>query len=83
MGWRWHQLDHMQIICVLLQTDNHASIPQLFFFTGRMPLLQPKQQHQSTEGINYKYNNAVQWYGDCAGNTDEENSSVFSIIRMC
>jgi len=25
MGWRWHQLDHMQIICTSLQTDNHAS----------------------------------------------------------
>jgi len=25
MGWQWHQLDHMQIICNLLLTDNHAS----------------------------------------------------------
>jgi len=25
MGWQWHQLDHMQIICTLLQTDNRAS----------------------------------------------------------
>jgi len=24
MGWQWHQLDHMQIICTSLQTDNHA-----------------------------------------------------------
>jgi len=24
MGWQWHQLDHMQIIFTLLQTDNHA-----------------------------------------------------------
>jgi len=23
--WLWHQLDHMQIICNTLQTDNHAS----------------------------------------------------------
>jgi len=22
MGWQWHQLEHMQIICTLLQTDN-------------------------------------------------------------
>jgi len=21
MGWQWHQLDHMQIICTSLQTD--------------------------------------------------------------
>jgi len=25
MGWQWHQLNHMQIICTSLQTDNHAS----------------------------------------------------------
>jgi len=31
MGWQWHQLDHMQIICTTLQTDNHASIPSLNF----------------------------------------------------
>ena len=28
MGWQWHQLDNMQIICTLLQTDNHASTSQ-------------------------------------------------------
>jgi len=29
MGWQWHQLDHMQIICTSLQTDNHASTSRL------------------------------------------------------
>ena len=24
MGWQWHQLDHLQIICISLQTDNHT-----------------------------------------------------------
>jgi len=24
-GWQWHQLDHMQTICALLQTDNHTN----------------------------------------------------------
>ena len=24
VGWHWHQLDHMQIICTSLQTDNHT-----------------------------------------------------------
>jgi len=32
MGWQWHQLDHIQIICTLLQTDNHASISSRNFF---------------------------------------------------
>jgi len=29
MGWQWHQLDHVEIICTLLQTDNHASTSSL------------------------------------------------------
>jgi len=32
MGWQWHQLDHMQIISTLLQTDNHASTLSLSFY---------------------------------------------------
>ena len=47
--WQWHHLGHMQI-CTLPQTDNHARIPPLSFFTGQMPFLLPKQQRQSTEG---------------------------------
>jgi len=31
MGWQWHLLDHMQIICTSLQTDNHASTSSLTF----------------------------------------------------
>ena len=30
MGWQLHQLEHMQIICTSLQTDNHDSTsPQI------------------------------------------------------
>jgi len=47
--WQWHQLGHMHV-CILLQTDNHASTPPLKFFTGRMPFLPPNQLCQSTEG---------------------------------
>jgi len=31
MGWQWQQLDHMQIICHSLQTDNHTSTSSLSF----------------------------------------------------
>jgi len=31
MGWQWHQLDHMQIICTSLQIDNHAITSPLNF----------------------------------------------------
>jgi len=30
--WQWHQLDHMQIICTLLHTDNHGSTSSLTFY---------------------------------------------------
>jgi len=50
MGWQWHQLDHMKIICTWLQTNNHASTTQ--FFLDQMPFLPPNQQCQSTEGYN-------------------------------
>jgi len=32
MGWQWHQLDHIQIICTSLQADNHASTSPLSFY---------------------------------------------------
>jgi len=47
MWWLWHQLEHMQIICTSLQTDNHAITSM---FTGWMLFLTLNQQHQRTEG---------------------------------
>jgi len=32
MGWQWHQLGHMQIICTSLQTDKRASTSSFNFF---------------------------------------------------
>jgi len=32
MGWQWHHLEHKQIICTSLQTDNHASTSPLNFY---------------------------------------------------
>ena len=44
MGWQWHQLDHMQIICILLQTDNHASTsPLTFYRPDVLPAAQPTE----------------------------------------
>jgi len=50
MGWQWHQLDHMQIICTSLQTDDHASTTTLNFLHARKMLSwMQNQQYQSTE----------------------------------
>jgi len=55
MGWQWHQLDHMQIMCTSLQTDNHAStVPHhsVFYRSHALPVAQPPVSLcQSTEGI--------------------------------
>jgi len=29
MEWQWHQVDHTQIICTSLQTNNHVSMSSL------------------------------------------------------
>ena len=38
MGWQWHQLDHMQIICTSLQTDNHASTRPMLVASEKLPV---------------------------------------------
>jgi len=49
VGWQWYQLDHMQIICILLKTDPcQYIITQLN--SGWMFFLALNQQHQNTEG---------------------------------
>jgi len=47
MGRQWHQLDHMQIICTFLQTDNHISTSSLSFYR---PDAVPATQLYSNEG---------------------------------
>ena len=42
IGWQWHQLNHMQIICTSLQTDNHVSTSSLSFYgPNALPVTQP------------------------------------------
>ena len=47
-GMQWHQLDHMQTICILLQTDNHTNTSSLNVYS-RMLFLASNQQCQSAE----------------------------------
>jgi len=55
-GWQLHQVDDLQIICTLLQTDNHSSTSSLNISTGRMLFLTPYQQCLSSEGNTYEGN---------------------------
>jgi len=44
VGWQWHQLNHMKIICISFQTDNHFSTPPLDFYRpDPLPAAQPLQ----------------------------------------
>ena len=56
-GWQWHQLDHMQIICTSLQTDNHASTSSLnFYMPNALPDAQPTvSNHWRPRYINCMY----------------------------
>jgi len=50
-------MDHMQITCISLQTDNyhpclHLTITQIL--TGQMHFMTPKQQCQTSEGTKIK-----------------------------
>jgi len=42
IGWQQHQLDHEQIICTLLQTNNYAITSSLNFYRPvALPDIQP------------------------------------------
>jgi len=44
--WQWHQVDHMQTIFTLLQSDNDASTSSLLFYTtDALPDAQPTESN--------------------------------------
>ena len=46
--WPWHQLGRMQV-CILLQTDNHASTPPLSFLQAECPLTNSSEALKATK----------------------------------
>ena len=57
-GWQWHQLDHMQIICISLQTSNHASTSPLSFYRPDvLPAAQPTVSKHWRHNSNYTLQN--------------------------
>jgi len=43
LGWQWHQLDHMKIICNLFLTDIHTSTASLNYYgLDALPATQQK-----------------------------------------
>ena len=51
MGWNWHQLDHMQTTCTILQKDNHASTVSLNFLQTGCPSWCPTKSVKALKAI--------------------------------
>jgi len=68
--WQWHQLGYMQV-CTSLQTDNHASTPQLGFYRpDALPAAQPTvSKHWRNSSSS---NNDLQLNGPAVKPTDYE-----------
>jgi len=65
MGWQWHQLDHMQIICTSLQTDNHASTSPLKFLQAGCPSCRPTISVKTMKACPVKLSGFASWFLDC------------------
>jgi len=63
MRWQWHQLDHVQIICTSLQTDDHAIISPLSFLQAGCPSCHPTNSVKAL-----KDPTMISIKGKCAGN---------------
>ena len=48
--WQWHQLGYMQV-CILLQTDNHASTPPLSFLRAGCSSCRPTNSVKALKGF--------------------------------
>jgi len=54
---RWHQLDHMQIICTSLQTDNYASTSSLNFLEGGRSSWRSTNSVKALKAYSWWFNN--------------------------
>ena len=57
--WRWWVVTTGAIGRAKLQSNHHHKQTNTQFFTGRMPLLSPNQQCQSTEGKNITFHGSA------------------------
>jgi len=90
MGWQWHQLDHMQIICTSLHTDNHARISPLSFLQTGCPSCRPtdsvkalkadRDTQWSQRDVHHK-NASVCWQWTCL--TTSAWDLTWAVIWLC
>jgi len=81
MGWQWHQLDHMQIICTSLRTDNHMSTSSLNILQAGCSSWCPANSINALKAILLKFNRrvktsvSVSMINTCLLSTTENNAS--------
>ena len=51
MGWQWHQLNHMQVICTSLQTDTHANTSSVKFLQAGCSSCHPTNSVKALKAI--------------------------------
>jgi len=83
IGWQWHQLDHIQIICSLLQTDNHtSSSPLSFYRPDAFPAAKPTASKHckscATSQI-WKYAPTLNTSTDSSGNNSTDEFTEMSV----
>jgi len=50
MGWQWHQLDHIEIICTLLQTTTPVAHHSVFLQAG-CPIYWPANTIKAVKAV--------------------------------
>jgi len=65
MGWQWHQLKHMQIICTSLPTDNHASTSPFSFYRPDALLATQPTASKHWKALQFFY--TLQYFGARGG----------------
>jgi len=66
MGWQWHHLDHIQIICTSLQTDNHAiASPFSFYRPDALSVTQPTASKHWRHNLTINVGQCPTWWPPC------------------
>ena len=77
--WQWHQLGHMQV-CTSLQTDNHASTPQLSFLQARCPSCHPTNSVKTLKGFKALKDQSTEGIQSTISLASAEKSLKFSVF---
>ena len=78
IGWQWHWLDHMRIICTTLQTDNHASKSSLDILQAGCSFWHPTNSVKALKAKRYKTSGYATWF--TAGGVQSASLIITSLM---